>query len=130
MVHHPATDLLTLYSYVGRTNSQESTAMLLDFGDSPLPEIRLGVYTLLEAVARLPTGGQVLLSTGNFIDFLLNRDVEKTKEGREGRFAIVQAINNSPVKGLLADDIASKISEYVAQGPHYVKTIPWELATA
>lgn len=122
-------DLLKLYSLVGRTNNQESTTMLLNFGKSPLPEIRLGCYTLLEAVAKLPTGGQALLSTAGFIDFLLSREGEKTKEGREGRFAIVKAINNSPVKGLLANDIVKKIETHVAQGPHYVKTIPWELAT-
>ena len=122
-------DSLKLYSFVGRTNNQESTAMLLNFGKSPLPEIRLAAYALLEAVAKLPAGGQVLLSTANFIDFLLSREGEKTKEGREGRFAIVKAINESPVKGLLADEISSKIEKYVAEGPHYVKSIPWELAT-
>lgn len=126
---HSSADLLKLYSYVGGANNQESTSMLLNFAKSPMPELRLGSYSLLEAVARLPTGGQVLLSTANFIDFLLSREGEKTKEGREGRFAIVQAINESPVKGLLATEIAKKIEQHVSQGPHYVKSIPWELAT-
>lgn len=126
---HSNADLIKLYALVGSTNNQESTTMLLDFGKSPMPELRLGAYTLLEAVARLPTGGQVLLSTADFIDFLLSRENEKTKEGREARFAIVQAINESPVKALLADEITKRIEQHVSQGPHYVKSIPWELAT-
>ena len=126
---HSSADLLKLYSFVGRANNQESTAMLLNFTRSPLPEIRLGAYALLEAVVKLPSGGQVLLSTANFIDFLLSREGESTKEGREGRFAIVEAINQSPVKGLLSTEIIRKIEKHVAEGPHYVKSIPWELAT-
>lgn len=126
---HSGADLLKLYSFVGRANNQESTDMLLNFGKSPLTELRLGCYALLEAVAKLPGGGQVLLSAQGFIDFLLSREGEKTKEGREGRFAIVQAINQSPIKGLLAADIVKRIDKHVAEGPHYVKTIPWELAT-
>jgi hypothetical protein len=126
---HSNADLIKLYVLVGSTNNQETTTMLLEFGRSPLPEIRLGAYTLLEAVARLPTGGQILLSTANFIDFLLSREGERTKEGREAHFAIVQAINDSPVKALLADEITKKIEQHISQGPHYVKSIPWELAT-
>ena len=126
---HSSADLLKLYSFVGRANNQESTSMLLKFASSPIPEIRLGAYTLLKAVAKLPSGGQLLFSTANFIDFLLSREGENTKEGRERRFAIVQAINQSPVKGLLADEIARKIEKHVAEGPHFVKAISWELAT-
>eukprot|EP00977_Amphora_coffeiformis_P018032 scaffold6091_cov164-Amphora_coffeaeformis.AAC.16 len=126
---HSSADLLKLYSFVGRANNQESTAMLLNFARSPLPEIRLGAYALLESVVKLPSGGQVLLSTDKFIDFLLSREGENTKEGREGRFAIVEAINQSPVKGLLSADIVRKIEKHVVEGPHYVKSIPWELAT-
>jgi len=80
-------------------------------------------YTLLEAVAKLPTGGQVLFMNGDFHEFLMNRDREKTKEGREAKYAVVQAILDSEVKGLLAEDIVRKLEEYVAQGPHYVKTL-------
>ena len=126
---HSNADLLNLYSSVGRANNQETTAMLLKFASSPLPEIRLGAYALLEAAVKLPSGGQVLLSTDKFIDFLLSREGESTKEGREGRFAIVEAINQSPVKGLLSAEIVAKIEKHVAEGPHYVKSIPWELAT-
>ena len=73
----------------------------------------------------------IIINHFNFMDFLLlqQRDGETTKEGREGRFAIVQAIYDSPVRGLLADEIVKKLEERLAQGPHYVKTIPWELAT-
>ena len=119
---HSSADLLKLYSFVGRSNDEESTAMLLNFGKSPMPELRLGTY-------KLSAGGQVLLSAANFLEFLLDREREKTKEGREGRFGIVKAINESPVKGLLANEIVKKIERHISEGPHYVKSMPWELAT-
>jgi hypothetical protein len=58
----------------------------------------------------------------------LSREDETTKEGREGRYALVEAIHASPVKGLLAEGIVNKLEAYVAQGPHYVKSMTWELA--
>lgn len=131
LLHAPAdapADLLKLYALLGRTNRQESTSMLLTLARSPLPEIRFAVYALLRAVTKLSTGGQVLLSTAGFVDFLLSREGETTKEGREGRHALVEAIHASPVKGLLAEGIVNKLETYVAQGPHYVKSMTWELA--
>jgi hypothetical protein len=127
-LRHAPADLLKLYALLGRTNRQESTSMLLTLARSPLPEIRFSVYALLQAVTKLSTGGQVLLSTAGFVDFLLSREGETTKEGREGRYALVEAIHASPVKGLLAEGIVNKLEAYVSQGPHYVKSMTWELA--
>ena len=121
---------MKLYAAIGQTNDdQETTDLLLKLAKSPLPEIRLGCYAVLEAVAKLPTGGQVLFIHGDFFQFLTVRENETTKQGREAKFAIVQAILESPVTGLLADEIVRQLEKYVADGPHYQKAMSWELAT-
>jgi hypothetical protein len=67
------------------------------------------------------------------LDFLLNRESdryrESTKEGREAKWELVRAVLQSPVTGLLAEDIIRRMESYVNQGPHYVKVQQWELAT-
>jgi hypothetical protein len=119
---------MKLFSMLGTVNGPESTEMLLTLTRSPLPETRLGAYSLLEAVAKLPTGGQVLFTHGGFYEFLIGRQVEQTMEGREAKFAIVQAVLASEVKGLLADEIVRELEKYIAQGPHYAKVLSWEVA--
>ena len=58
----------------------------------------------------------------------MNRDLEKVKEGREAKYAVVQAVLASPVSGLLAEEIVRQLEQYVAQGPHYRKPLNWDVA--
>jgi len=71
----------------------------------------------------------VLLSQPGFFELLLNRENERTMEGKEGKYAVVQAIMNSPAKGLLADEIVMKLQKVLNEGPHYVAPIRPELMT-
>mmetsp|Transcript_25152 Transcript_25152/g.41741 ORF Transcript_25152/g.41741 Transcript_25152/m.41741 type:complete len:194 (-) Transcript_25152:58-639(-) len=113
-------------------NSSNPTELLLSMARSPLIEVRLGAYAILLAVAKGNGGGaQVLLTTSGFYDFCITRDnkVETTKEGMEAKYNIVVAVLKSNARGLLADKIVKSLEQYVQQGPHYVKTLSWELAT-
>jgi hypothetical protein len=128
-VQPPLTNAWQLYAAVGATNNDtDTTQLLMTLSHSPLPETRLAVYSLFRAAALLPTGGQVLMTHSGFLDFMLERS-ETIKECKDAKFALVQAIYNSPVALLLADNIVQKIKKHIQQGPYYVQTIPWELAT-
>lgn len=121
---------LKLFSTLGQTNNGEDPSeMVLSLAKSPVIETRLAAYTLMKAVATLQTGGQVLMMCPGLFEFLINRDVEKTKEGREAKYEVVRTIVGSEVKGLLAEDIAKQLEKYVKDGPHYQKAMSWELAT-
>ena len=126
-----------LYFLLGKVNgqSQDTTDLLVSLAQSPLPELRLGAYEVLATVAaHTPTGGFILLQNSEFFSFLLNQsqaqaDIERTKEGREAKFGIVEAIYGSEAKGLLADPIVQKIEMILKRGPHFVQSQQWELAT-
>ena len=121
---------MRLYSTLGLVNNgRDATGIVLSLAKSPLVEERLGAYALLEAVSKQATGAQVLLTHDGFFDFLVNRERETTKEGKEAKFAIVQAIMNSSARGLLAEDIVKTLDKILKQGPYYVKTETWEVAT-
>jgi Proteasome non-ATPase 26S subunit len=116
---------MKLFAMVGQgnNNSGDSTEVVLQIAKSPIPETRLGAYNLMRAVANTQSGSQVLLAHPGFYEFLLTREGETTKEGREGKYAVVQAVMNSPVKGLLAEDIVAKLDRILKEGPHYVPPI-------
>lgn len=118
-----------LYASLGQTNNRNPTELVLSAAKSQLPEIRLGAYALLRAVAMLPTGGQLLFSSSDFFGFLIDQERDSTKEGREAKYAIVQAVIDSPVKGLLADDIVRQLEKFIEQGPHYSLPRSWDVMT-
>jgi hypothetical protein len=119
---------MKLYAAIGSTSNTDTTKLVVTMARSPLTEIRLGAYTLLTAVAKLGTGGQVLFTHPGFYEWLMDRARESTMEGREAKYGVVKAIVGSEVKGLLSDVIVRKLEEYLKQGPHYHKPISWELA--
>ena len=121
------TAAMRLFSLVGQTNSKDATDVVLALAKSPIPETRLSAYNLMRAVATTSTGSQVLLSHPEFFNFVIEREGENTKDGKEGKFAIVEAIMNSPVKLLLAEDIVQKMDRILKQGPHFVTPIRPEL---
>jgi hypothetical protein len=121
---------IRLYATLGIVNNRDATELLLSLATSPFVETRLGAYALLEAVAKQGTGAQVLLSNDSFYTFLISREGESIKEGKEAKFAIVQAIMDSPARGLLSDEVVQILDTLLKQGPHYVKSVrPAELMT-
>ena len=120
---------MKLYSTLGLVNNRDATQLVLSLAKSPFVETRLGAYALLEAVAKQGTGAQVLLSHEGFYDFLISRESESIKEGKEAKFAIIQAIMDSPARGLLADNIVNTLDRILKQGPHYMKAVQEELMT-
>jgi Proteasome non-ATPase 26S subunit len=120
---------MRLFTQLGQTNNDEGTGMVLSLAKSALPEVRLASYALLGSVAKLQTGGQLLFTHGDFLEFLLDRRNEATVEGREAKWELVRTVLASPVTGLLAQEIVRTLETYVKEGPHYRKVQRWELAT-
>ena len=122
-----------LFAGIGEVNASsfrgDTMDLLLNLVRSPIPEVRLGVYELLRAVAKMPAAGQVLWNHGEFFPMMLSRDIEPTKEGREAKYAIVQTILMSPLKGLLSEELVNQLEKYFDQGPHYKNVQSWEVAT-
>lgn len=130
---------MKLFSTLGRVNGRSSgynhsdtTELLLKLVQSPIHEIRFGVYRLFEAISKYSMGGQVLMTNINFYtNFLTQRDtIETTYEGRILKFNIVQALHaNGSLKQLLSNDVITQLEQYLSQGPHYRKALQWEVMT-
>jgi len=124
---------LQLFQYFGHVNTNGNTSpeqLLLNFSKSPFVEVRLGAYELMRAfVSKVKTGATILLSQEGFLEFLLSGEGEPVKEGKEARFAIVQAVLKSGTRQLLAENIVKDLERVVSDGPYYVKSVNWQLAT-
>mmetsp|Transcript_6187 Transcript_6187/g.13926 ORF Transcript_6187/g.13926 Transcript_6187/m.13926 type:complete len:123 (+) Transcript_6187:854-1222(+) len=113
---------MRLYSCLGQTNNgRDATELVIELARSPLVETRLGAYATMAAFAKRGPGAQILMSHGGFYEFLINREAEDTKDGKEAKFAIVESILQCDARGLLADNIVQALEKYQQQGPFYVQ---------
>jgi len=115
---------LDLYRAIGEVNDvgggANSTEVIMGYVKTQIVELRLGAYELLTAVAGTKKGSHLLMRYGGFFEFLCNRNLEVVKEGKELKFSLVQAVLNSEVKGLLADDAVKVLQQVVDGGPYHV----------
>lgn len=110
----------------GAVNSRDAVDILLSLAKSPIVETRLGSYVLMHAIAKRAAGVKLMLGHKDFFNFLMDRDIETTKEGKESKYFIVKTVLESEVHSMLADDVVEKLQKVVDQGPFFVKTIAWE----
>ena len=95
----------------------------------PINETRLAAYELLRAVCTRGVGTQMMMLQAGVFEYLVNRETECTKEGREAKYEVICAIVNGEAKGMLSEKIVNALEKIVKEGPHYTKAIAWEMMT-
>jgi hypothetical protein len=135
-----ARNLYNMLGYVN-TSSQSSastTNWLLTTGRkalSPFPEVRIATYAILTAIATIGPTGVMLLAQADggwttLETFLLNRNVETSRDGRLARFELVAAVYRNAPPGLLSEVLLNKLKLHLQQGPHYVQPLTWDVMVA
>ncbi|GLD93228.1 hypothetical protein PINS_up001820 [Pythium insidiosum] len=110
-----------LFLSLGSECRQQSTVtLLMELLRQPFDEVRISVFALLRAVAAQNNdwGMRALRSYGGFFEFLLDRTTEPTKETREWKFAVVDAVLASPFQQTLDAVTLSKLREHMQKGPY------------
>ncbi|KAL8024218.1 putative armadillo-like helical, 26S proteasome non-ATPase regulatory subunit 5 [Plasmopara halstedii] len=93
-----------LYNSLGVECGQQNTMILLMKSlKQPFEELRTSVFRVLRSVVAQnnPWGIHALHSYGGFFEFLMDRTTEPTKETREWKFSVLDAVLASPYKSLL-----------------------------
>jgi hypothetical protein len=70
--------------------------LLSDYLRQPLPEIRIAAFGLLRSLANYDWGIKFMFDHPGFLEFLLHRDSETTKLGKEWKYSIVEAVVRNP----------------------------------
>jgi hypothetical protein len=97
----------------------------------PLSEVRHGAFDIMRCVAQQPSawGLRALFGYSGFEEFLENRETEFSKEGKEWKFSVIEAIVTSPASGLLANEVIDALRKILQQGPFYVSGRMAEMET-
>lgn len=132
--------VLQLYQAFSHANyERDSTGLILASAKSPFVEERLGAYDILRALVMRSVGLRLLLlyddGAGNgssFLDWLLNRDLEHTTQGKLAKYQVAESMlscNRDVVGGLLPAKALRQLEEWIRGGPNFVTTVAWEMAT-
>lgn len=70
--------------------------LLSDYLRQPLPELRIAAFGLLRSLANYDWGIKFMFDHPGFLEFLLHRDSETTKLGKEWKYSIVEAVVRNP----------------------------------
>ena len=120
------------------------TNYLLKLATMPISSTRHAAVNLMRSIALQPTGWglQLLFQTTTsssssasssssynnnnnksgtkFYDYLFNRHTEYAKDGKDFKFALIQAIYHNPSKIHLSQEINDKIQSMIQQGAYYL----------
>lgn len=132
------------HAFSTANNREDSTELLLTSAKSPFVEVRLGAYSVLQALVMRGVCIRLLLlyndgtSSGSgtcqssFLEWLLRKENESTSEGKQAKYQIVDALlscNAGIIRGLIPEKALRELEVWKEKGPHYAKTIPWDMAT-
>ncbi|KAG2765134.1 hypothetical protein PC129_g13190 [Phytophthora cactorum] len=119
-----------LFNSLGVECAQQSTmVVLMNALKQPFEELRTSVFHVLRSVAAQnnPWGMRTLLSYGGFFEFLMDRTTEPTKETREWKFAVLDAVLASPFHSLLDASLLEKLQGSLRRGPYAGAAAPAEM---
>ncbi|KAL3815319.1 hypothetical protein ACHAXA_010001 [Cyclostephanos tholiformis] len=135
--------VLQLYRAFGHANNErDSTELILASAKSPFIEERLGAYDILRALVMRSAGLRLLLlyddgtdkcsGGSSFLEWLLNKDLEYTVEGRRAKYHIAETMlscNANIISGLLPPRALRQVEDWIRHGPNFVTAVSWEMAT-
>jgi len=106
-------------------SSGEVMQSLTKYLDQPFNELRYAVFSVIKSLVLHPWGVKSVFALPTFIGFLVNRNSETTKVGKEWKFAVIQTVVENQATNhadqVLGDDAFSHLSRYLTEGVFYVR---------
>jgi len=125
-----------MYQRIGQVNKGvtaddlgATTSFVHSLARSPMPEVRIASYMLWKGLVKSGKilGVRLLLNEAGHFEFLISRDLEITKEGREAKYGIIEEMMKiEGIRSMLEDRVVLEFDKFLKQGPHYVQTRRWD----
>eukprot|EP01117_Protostelium_nocturnum_P019585 TRINITY_DN8533_c0_g1_i1.p1 TRINITY_DN8533_c0_g1~~TRINITY_DN8533_c0_g1_i1.p1 ORF type:complete len:504 (+),score=154.40 TRINITY_DN8533_c0_g1_i1:41-1513(+) len=92
----------------------------------PFPDLRTASFQTLKGISQFSFGVENLFNYPGFFEFILNRNSEATKEGKELKYEVVQRLVKSIEKYPSLTNVVEKskfyeLQRYTRQGPFHVE---------
>ncbi|KAK7495734.1 hypothetical protein BaRGS_00012954 [Batillaria attramentaria] len=88
----------------------------------PFTDLRTAALKVLLSLAYLPWGQQLMNNAAGFKEYLLDRAIESTKEGKEAKFEVVKALAESPtVTQIFGNPYYVQLRDFCREGPFFIR---------
>lgn len=88
----------------------------------PFTDLQVAAFGVLQSLALLPWGQQLMNNTAGFKEYLLDRSTVNTKEAKEAKFQVVKNLAESPtVAEIFGAPFYVQVKEFCNQGTFYVR---------
>lgn len=89
----------------------------------PFTDLRCSAHCVLQSLALQPWGQTLMNNYPGFMEFLLDRSTEKTKETKESKFTVIRTIAESPTAvDVFGQPYIVQVKAMALQGPFFVQT--------
>uniref|UniRef100_T1J7S9 26S proteasome non-ATPase regulatory subunit 5 n=1 Tax=Strigamia maritima TaxID=126957 RepID=T1J7S9_STRMM len=120
-VQDQTTDMLSLTELWFSWLASEPMQLLLNLCRQPFADIRCAALGILRSLAHQSWGQQKMSLYPGFLEYILDRNTEGDKEGKDLKFEIISILVSSPTsQEIFGTNGMLKLKEYYKQGPYYV----------
>ncbi|XP_070175787.1 26S proteasome non-ATPase regulatory subunit 5-like isoform X2 [Littorina saxatilis] len=96
--------------------------VIWNIAKQPFSDLKVPAMLVLQSLALTPWGQQLMNNAAGFKEYLLDRAMENTKEGKEAKFHVVQAIAESPTTAdIFGRPYYMQVTEFFRQGAFFVQ---------
>lgn len=106
------------WASVGGVNLEKVTAV----AHQPFSDIHCAALSVLNSLAGMPWGQQLIFSEPGLIEYILNRTTESEKSGKESKWHIVETLVHSQTPDYTyPEGYIGKLTKYYREGPFYIE---------
>ncbi|XP_006890754.1 PREDICTED: 26S proteasome non-ATPase regulatory subunit 5 isoform X2 [Elephantulus edwardii] len=117
-------DLLRMTESWFSSFSHNSLELLRGISNQPFPELRCAALKVFTAIANQPWAQKLMFHSPGFLEYIVDRSVERDKASKDAKYQLVKALANSKtIAEIFGNPNYLRLRTYLSEGPYYVKPV-------
>ncbi|XP_044517441.1 26S proteasome non-ATPase regulatory subunit 5 isoform X2 [Gracilinanus agilis] len=90
----------------------------------PFSELHCAALKVFTAIANQPWAQKLMLNSPGFVEYVMDRSVERDKASKDAKYELVKALANSKtIAEIFGNQYYLRLRAYLSEGPYFVKSV-------
>ncbi|XP_044776279.1 26S proteasome non-ATPase regulatory subunit 5 isoform X2 [Neomonachus schauinslandi] len=117
-------DLLRMTESWFSSLSRDPLELFRGISNQPFPELHCAALKVFTAIANQPWAQKLMFNSPGFVEYVMDRSVERDKASKDAKYELVKALANSKtIAEIFGNPNYLRLRTYLSEGPYYVKPI-------
>uniref|UniRef100_A0A9L0IL34 26S proteasome non-ATPase regulatory subunit 5 n=1 Tax=Equus asinus TaxID=9793 RepID=A0A9L0IL34_EQUAS len=117
-------DLLRMTESWFSSLSRDPLELFRGISNQPFPDLRCAALKVFTAIADQPWAQKLMFNSPGFVEYVMDRSVERDKASKDAKYELVKALANSKtIAEIFGNPNYLRLRTYLSEGPYYVKPI-------